>query len=157
MKLNDNQINIFEGRIAATYLVSETSCDVEVYIKIVACGDFIIEPVFCTTKTLDSPLSNPGIYLRRITHNEDGDVMLAIQPREYSEIDITIESFTVEGTTSSPTDYDSLPSDDYTESSINESYYSTFSYPILADSEISYLMINIEQSGLSSNGGLVSS
>ena len=138
MKLTNGQINTFEGRIAATYLVGETLCDVKVYIMIVACGGFIIEPIFCTSKTL----------VRRITHNEDGDVMLAIQPREYE--DITIESFTVEETTNSPTDYDSVSSGDYTESSIDESYYSTFSYPILTSSEINYLMINISQSGLSS-------
>ena len=76
--------------------------------------------------------------------------MLAIQPREYSEINIALASFTVEGTTNSPTDYETLDSSDYTESSIDESYYSTFSYPILTSSEINYLMINISQSGLSS-------
>ena len=76
--------------------------------------------------------------------------MHAIQPREYSEINITLASFTVEGITNSPTDYDSLSESDYIESSINESYYSTFSYPILTSSEISYLMINISEAGLSS-------
>ena len=89
------------------------------------------------------------IYLRRITHNEDGDVMLAIQPREYEDT-ITIASFTVEGTTNSPTDYDSLSESDYTESSINESYYSTFSYPLQTSSGITYLKINISEAGLSS-------
>ena len=37
-----------------------------------------------------------------------------------------------------------------TDGQIDESYYSSFSYPIMTDSEINYLMINISQSGLSS-------
>ena len=148
MKLTDDQINTFEGRISATYNVESTTCDVEVYVKIVACGDYIIEPIFCTTKTLSGSLiNNPAIYVRKITYN--GDVMIGIQPVEYSGI--TVNTFTVEGTTNSPTDVDSLSSSDYTATSIDSSYYSTFSYPILTSSDITYIKINIGQLGLCSS------
>ena len=94
MKLTDDQINTFEGRISANYNNSSSStCDVEVYVKIVACGDYIIEPIFCTTKAItDATIGNPAIYVRKITYN--GDVMIGIQPREY-EGTITVNTFTV--------------------------------------------------------------
>ena len=75
--------------------------------------------------------------------------MLAIQPMEFTST-ITVSSFTVEGTTNSPTDYDSLSESDYTGSSIDESYYSTFIYPTGTSSDITYLKINISNAGLSS-------
>ena len=150
MKFTDGQINTFEGRISATYLFDSNTYDVEVYIKLVACGGSIIEPIFCTTTAFPSDvIANLSIFIRRITHNEDGSVMIAIQP--LSDSIIYIQSFTVEGTTNSPPDYDTLSSDDYTESSITDSYYSTFSYPTGTSSDIKYLRINISEAGLSSN------
>ena len=54
MKLTDGQISTFEGRISATYNIPDSTADVEVYVKIVACGGFIIEPIFCTTTAFPS-------------------------------------------------------------------------------------------------------
>ena len=80
--------------------------------------------------------------------------MLAIQPTELDQLTV-LASLTVEGTTNSPTDYESLSSDDYTASNLDDSYYSTFSYPLQNSSSVKYLMINISEAGLSSNAVIV--
>ena len=129
MKLTDDQINTFEGTISGTYASSLTSktYDFKVYAKVVAYGHYIINPIFCVVEDL---ISTQITYLqvKRIVY--DGDYLLAVEPTNNVLNGLTIQSMTVEGTTNSPTDIESLSTSDYTGSSLvgTNYYYSSFSY-----------------------------
>ena len=82
MTLTDGQVNTFEGVMTASSTnQTYSNTNVELYVKIVACGDYIINPFFYT----------------------DGDVLLTVEP--LVDDDIVLYSFTIEVTTNSPTDY----------------------------------------------------
>ena len=80
------------------------------------------------TSRFDNKLATDTLKVKRIT--VDSEVLIAVEPPDYSSIGFTLNQVTVEGTTTSPTDYDSLSSSDYTGSEFNNEsyYYSTFSY-----------------------------
>ena len=60
--------------------------------------------------------------------DDNTEVLIAVEPPELSGF--TLDQFTIEGTTTSSTDYESPLSSDYTGYNINDKsfYYSTISY-----------------------------
>ena len=159
MKLTADQVNTFEGTISITYSYQAGSnydasyYDWKVYVQILTYGNYIINPIFCVTER-GVNLSVLRLKVKRIIHT-DGDVLLAIEPYSASGLSqiYSITSLSVEGTTNSPTDYESLSSTDYTGSSLTESYYSTINYPTDTDTdqnseEYTYLSINLNTVGI---------
>ena len=52
MKLTADQINTFEGSFSGEFLYDGSTSGFKVYVKILACGDYVIEPMFCTVEPL---------------------------------------------------------------------------------------------------------
>ncbi len=138
MKLTPDQINTFEGVLIANLVVNgydqvsvsrHRNYTCNIYLKITAYGEFIINPMICTVESeSDSDLeSGTDIVLAKVTHNESGDILL-IASVDHSLRDSS--TMTIEGSTNSPTDYNTLSENDYTFSNIADSskYYSTINY-----------------------------
>ena len=138
MKLTPGQINTFEG-IATIHIETSqgTTIEYKIYLNIYAYGDFLINPILCTIETTEE---STELYtlLWRCTHNESGDIVLALTTNNSDSYSPTLRQLTIEGTTNSPTDYETLTYDEITLSKLTDSskYASSINYPTFSDDDI---------------------
>ena len=138
MKLTAGQINTFEG-IATIHIETSqgTTIEYKIYLNIHAYGDFIINPIICTTEITEE---STQLYtlLWKCTHNESGDIVLALTTNNSDSYSPTLRQLTIEGTTNSPTDYEVLNYDEITLSTLKDSskYASSINYPTFSDDDI---------------------
>ena len=140
MKLTPNQVNTFEGVLTTNLVINgynqvavsnHRNYTCKIYLKITAYGDFIINPMICTVETeSDSDIkTETEIILGKVTHNESGDILIIASIR-HGLMDSS--TMTIEGSTNSPTDYESLSWNDLTLCNIIDcsKYYSSIDYTI---------------------------
>ena len=138
MKLTADQINTFEG-IATIHIetLQGTTIEYKILLKILAYGDFIIDPILCTVEITED---TKELYtmLWKCTHNESGDIVLALTTNNSDSYSPTLRQLTIEGTTNSPTDYEVLNYDEITLSTLKDSskYASSINYPTFSDDDI---------------------
>ena len=129
MKLTPDQVNKFEG-IVSTHVETSQGITFEqkIYLKIVACGDYIINPIIYTTEVTQET-DQVFVNLGKWTHNESGDIILSMYASTTDSYISTVLQITVEGTTNSPTDYE-WASGAFTQSNITDSsnYCSSINY-----------------------------
>ena len=127
MKLTADQLNKFEGIVKVHLETVQGTYEQTIYLQITAIGDFIINPVIFTTEVSEET-TQMITFLYKCTHNESGDILLYIFTSTTDSYGPTVKQITIEGTTNSPTDIESLDDCTYTSLTDSTKYYSTISY-----------------------------
>ena len=133
MKLTPYQINKFEGLVTASMGTTQgVTLQMYTYLKILAFGDVIINPIIYTTEVTEET-TDMFLSLMKCTHNDSGDILLALSIVNTDSYNPTYKNLVIESKvskTNSPTEYETLSRDDYTICDLTEStkYVSTISY-----------------------------
>ena len=133
MKLRSWEINKFEGLVSCRLSTTQgVTFEMYIYLKILAFGEFIINPIICTFE-VSQESTDVFIKLMKVQHNESGEILLCLALGNTDSYEASRKEIVIEGRdskTNSPTDYETLSSDDWTVMNITDSttYYSTINY-----------------------------
>ena len=78
MTLTPDQVNKFEGIVSAhVERTTNLTFEQKIYLKIVACGDYINNPIIDTAEVTEET-NDIYVNLGKWTHNESGDIVLCV-------------------------------------------------------------------------------